>query len=174
MTIRRKLTVAALITSAAAAVALFLSPVPKAQAQGQGHSVTLSGTIYGSLDFVQGAWVGHVRLSFDNQDAVTATFIDSNDSMVPGKNGIDGTETILVDFGEGHSFKILGRFASNALTPGLFSFHETGAIAYGTGKYANASGQVSIQGLAAGMPPSPDGGVPMWISEIHGVMLGVK
>lgn len=176
MTIRRKLTVAALVTSTAAAVALFLSPAPTAQAQGQGRSLTVSGTIYGILGLApEGvpAWIGHVMVSFDHQPPVIAKFVDRNTSVAFKKNGLSGTETISLQFTDG-SFDILGRFEVSAgSTPNLFVLHETGSIANGKGKYANASGQVSIQGPAV-EPPSPEGGVPMWISEIHGVMLSGK
>jgi hypothetical protein len=176
MTIRRKLTVAAFVTSTAAAVALLLSPAPKAQAQGQGRGVTISGTIYGTLGLApEGvpAWIGHAVVSFGNQPPVISDFVDRNTSAAFKKNGISGTEIISLEFTDG-SFDIVGRFEVSAgSTPALFFLHETGTIANGKGKYANASGQVSIQGPAV-EPPSSEDGVPMWISEIHGVMLEAK
>lgn len=178
MTIKRRLTVAALVTSTVAAVALFLSPAPKAQAQDHGRSVTVSGTIYGTLDLAREggpAWVGHVLVSFDNRPPLTADFVDRNTSFVQKKNGISGSEIISLEFTDGSgSFDIVGRFESNMTSaPGLGLLHETGSIANGTGNYVNVSGQVSIQGPAV-VPPSPEGGAPMWISEIHGVVLGLK
>ncbi len=175
MKIGHKLTVAALVTSTVAAVALFLSPAPKAQAQGQGRGVTLSGTIYGSLDFGYPggpAWVGYALVSFDKREPLTATFVDKGWHEFKPNGGMMGGETIKLTF-DGGTLEILGRFESNVgSTPGLAYLHETGSLANGTGAFTGVSGQVTIQGPAV-LPP-PGAGVPQWISEIHGVMLGVK
>ncbi len=175
MTIRRKLTVAALVTFTVAAVALFLSLAPKAQAQGQGRSLTLSGTIYGSLDFAYPggpAWVGYALISFDKQAPLKATFVDKGWHEFKPNGGMIGGETIKLTF-DGGTFEILGRFESNmGSTPGMAYLHETGSVANGTGAFTGVSGQVTIQGPAV-LPP-PGAGVPMWISEIHGVVLGLK
>ncbi len=128
MTIRRKLTVAALVTFTVAAVALFLSLAPKAQAQGQGRSLTLSGTIYGSLDFAYPggpAWVGYALISFDKQAPLKATFVDKGWHEFKPNGGMIGGETIKLTF-DGGTFEILGRFESNmGSTPGMAYLHET-------------------------------------------------
>ncbi|HEY5909015.1 MAG TPA: hypothetical protein VJA21_00270 [Verrucomicrobiae bacterium] len=175
MTIRCKLTVAALVTSTVAAAALFLSPAPQAQAQGQGRSVTVSGTIYGSLDFAYPggpAWVGHALISFDKQAPLTATFVDKGWHEFKPNGGMIGGETITLTF-DGGTLEILGRFESNlGSTPGLVYLHETGSLANGTGAFAGVSGHVTVQGPAV-VPPA-GAGAPTWISEIHGVVLGAE
>jgi hypothetical protein len=177
MTLRHKLSIVTLAASIAGAIALLMSPGPTAQAQSPGGGVTISGTIYGTLGLApEGvpAWIGNAMVSFGNGPALIATFIDRNNSADFKKHGLSGTETISLEFLDGSgSFDIVGRFnVSQASTPGLFVLHETGYITNGKKNYANLSGRVTVQGPA--VEPPPEGGVPMWISEIHGVTVGTK
>jgi len=89
---------------------------------------------------------------------------------------IYGTEAITLTFPDGSgTVEIQAQYDGiPAATPGLYTLHEVGTFANGTGKWANASGQVTVTGpfvlphsdIAPGSPP--------WIAEIHGTISGVE
>jgi hypothetical protein len=152
----------------------------KPEKSGQLQAVQISGTIYGSFDYDfegVGAWVGHVLVSFGDKPAKVATFADRNTSFNQRKNGaIYGTETISLSFTDGSgTFDILATFEGTpGATPGLFDLHEIGTIANGTGEYSRVSGSVTVHGPFLFPDPSITQGAPLWISEVHGAILGFK
>ncbi|HEU5402161.1 MAG TPA: hypothetical protein VFU86_12440 [Terriglobales bacterium] len=76
---------------------------------------------------------------------------------------------------DGGSFEIRGKFAGTpASTPGLYTLHETGWIANGTGAYNEVSGHVVIEGPSLFPDPNATPGAPPWIATIHGVIEGLK
>jgi hypothetical protein len=163
-------------TAAVAAVLLFPQSGVKAQTRG----IPVSGTIYGVFDYNfegKGAWVGHALLSFGGKPPVAATFVDRNTSFGQKNNGaIYGTETISLNFTDGSgSFEILATFnGTPGATANLYNLSETGTIARGTGRYLWASGHVTVHGPFMFPDPTTTPGAPPWISEIHGVVLGME
>ncbi len=139
----------------------------------------VSGTIYGYYDYAfegKGAWVGHAILSISGSQPVKARIVDRNTFLVRSADGaISGTETISLSFSDGASFQVLGTFTGTpAATPGLYTLHETGIIANGTGAYDHATGQVSIEGPFLLPDPSVTPGPPPWVAEIHGSIQGLQ
>ncbi len=183
MNIRRKITVAAALASAAALVALLLAQSPSAQAQAMGQGVTVSGALYGNYDGV----VWHANVNFQIGDELLPAVIV--DSAVDGKHwhknspangGWSGNEHWVVTFYDPAvaSFELDAHYqASIGSAPGFATLHETGSIVNGTGRFAHASGQISIQGpftWPEGSVPAPDERQLFWISEIHGTIQGMQ
>ena len=186
MTVKCKITIAALVTSAAIAVTLLLAPAHRALAQAKTTGVLVSGIIYGQFGFDDNGelhWLGHASVSFDKKPPVFAKIVDKN---IGGDGNNYSHEQITFTFIDGSgSFDVLGRFTANAgSTPGLYYLHEEGSIANGTGKYANASGKVTLQGpyvwpdewwLITDLEGEwPGAGWPMWMPEVHGIMFGIQ
>ncbi len=143
------------------------------------NSKEVSGTIYGSYDYGfegKGAWVGDAILAFDGQSPVKATFVDRNNSISrTPEGGIIGAETITLRFADGASFEVRAKFTGTpASTPGLYTLHETGWVANGTGAYKQVSGHVVIEGPFLFPDPNATPGAPPWIATIHGVVNGLK
>jgi hypothetical protein len=145
---------------------------------GKGQAVPVSGTIYGAFDYTfegKGAWVGYALISIGDAPPRAASFADRNTSFGMTKNGaIYGTETISLRFLDGSgTFDVVARFdgiPNN--TPNLYTLHEVGTIANGTGEYAGASGQFVVTGPFLFPDPTSTPGAPPWIAEIHGVISG--
>lgn len=173
---RWKLTTLTVATAALAAGLLF----PQRGVQAQARGVQVSGTIYGAFDYNfegKGAWVGHALLSFGGKPPVAATFVDRNTSFGQKNDGaIYGTETISLNFTDGSgTFEVLADFnGSPAATANLYNLSETGTIGNGTGKYAQASGHVTVHGPFLFPDPASTPGAPPWIAEIHGIVLGIE
>jgi|SRR5215472_2364129 len=152
----------------------------KPETGGLPRGVEISATIYGNFDYNfegVGAWVGHALVRFGEKPAKAATFADRNTSFNQRKNGaIYGTETISLHFDDGSgAFDILARFEGTpGATPSLYMLHEIGAISNGTGNYAGLSGYVTVQGPFLFPDPAITEGAPPWISELHGMVLGMK
>jgi hypothetical protein len=150
------------------------------QVLSQGRGVAVSGTIYGAFDYTfegKGAWVGYALLAFGDKPAVKATFVDRNTSFGQRKNGaIYGTETISLTFTDSSStFDVVARFDGIPdSTPGLYTLNEIGSIANGTGKYALASGHLTVHGPFLFPDPTTTPGAPLWIAEIHGIVFGLQ
>jgi hypothetical protein len=139
----------------------------------------LCGTIFGSYDYGfegKGAWVGHAILAIEGRPPLQATFVDRNTSIARKPEGeIWGTETITLKTPAGDSFEVCGKFTgSPASTPGLYTLHETGTIANGTGAFDHISGQVVVQGPFMFPDPAVTTGAPPWIAEIHGLVRGIR
>jgi len=138
----------------------------------------VSGTIYGSYDYKfegKGAWVGDAILAFDGKSPVKASFVDRNSSISrTSDGGIAGAETITLSFSDGARFEIRAKFTGTpASSPGLYTLHETGWIASGTGAYERVSGHVVIEGPFLFPDPTITPGAPPWIATIHGVVNGL-
>ena len=143
------------------------------------NSKEVSGTIYGSYDYGfegKGAWVGDAILAFDGHSPIKATFVDRNNSISRTPDGgIIGAETITLSLPDGGSFQIRAKFTGTpAATPGLYTLHETGWIAHGTGSYSEISGHVVIEGPFLFPDKNATPGPPPWIATIHGVVSGLK
>ena len=137
----------------------------------------MSGTVFGAFDYQQGAWVGHVILRFGDGRPQRATVVDRNTSFDMKENGaISGTETWTVTMADGSgTFQILAAFSGVPQTaPGLYTLHEAGNIANGTGKYATLTGHVAVHGPFLFPDPEVTPGAPPWISEVHGVVTGLE
>jgi len=147
--------------------------------QAVGVSLPVSGTVYGAYDYTfegKGAWVGHAILSVDGT-LVTADMADRNLTHGRRDNGaIYGTEAITLTFADGSgTVEIQAQYDGiPAATPGLYTLHEVGTFANGTGKWANASGQVTITGPFVLPHSDMAPGAPPWIAEIHGTISGVQ
>lgn len=136
------------------------------------------GTIYGSYDYNfegKGAWVGHAILVIDGKPPVKTTFADRNTSINrKAEGGIYGTEVITFSFPDNGTLQVIAKFTGTpASTPGLYTLHETGRIANGTGAYSRASGHVVVQGPFLLPDPEIAPGAPAWIAEMHGVLRGI-
>jgi hypothetical protein len=141
------------------------------------EAVTLAGTVFGAFDYQQGAWVGHVVLRFGDGRPQTATVVDRNTSFDMKANGaFYGTETWTVTMADGSgTFQILAAFSAVPQTaPGLYTLHEVGNVANGTGKYATLTGHVAVHGPFLFPDPEATPGAPLWISEVHGVVTGLE
>jgi hypothetical protein len=144
-----------------------------------GNSLQVSGTIYGTYDYTfegTGAWVGYAVLAVDGKVA-TAEMADRN--LTHGSRGdgsIYGTEAVTLTFVDGSgTVEIHSQYDGiPASTPGLYTLHEVGTFANGTGKWANASGQVTVTGPFVRPHSEIFPGAPPWIAEIHGVISGVE
>jgi hypothetical protein len=145
----------------------------------RGHSVEISGTVYGAFNPAQPggpAWVGYLLVSFGDEPAKAASVVDRNTGMTANPDGtISGTETWLVTFLDGSgTFEIQARFlVTPAENPGLAYLEEVGTIANGTGDYAGVSGRVRVRGPFV-LPFDPVvQSPPPWISEVHGSIRGL-
>ncbi len=113
-----------------------------------------------------------------NDEVLSATIIDRG---IEGKRshenkggGWSGTELWSVTLEDGSTFQLQATYnASASSAPGLFTLHETGKIVKGTGRFQNASGELTIQGPFT-LPKVWNAGDPRWISEIHGSLVGVR
>lgn len=150
------------------------------EAAGHAQTMEISATIYGNFDYNfegVGAWVGNALIRLSDKPAVVATFADRNTSFGQRPNGaIYGTETISLKFTDGSgTFDIVSRFEGiPGSTPGLYTLHEIGVIANGTGAYSGVSGYVTVQGPFLFPDPSVTAGAPPWIAEIHGAISGLQ
>ena len=153
---------------------------PRPDTSGHAQTMEISATIYGSFDYNfegVGAWVGNALIRFGEKPAAVATFADRNTSFAQRPNGaIYGTETISLRLADGSgAFDIVARFEGTpGSTPGLYTLHEIGVIANGTGAYSGVSGYVAIQGPFLFPDPAVTTGAPPWIAEIHGAISGLQ
>lgn len=143
------------------------------------NSKEVSGTIYGSYDYKfegKGAWVGAAILAIEGRPLVKATFVDRNNSISrTAEGGIIGDETITLSLPDGDSFEVRAKFTGTpASSPGLYTLHETGWLANGTGAYKRVSGHVVIEGPFLFPDPNATPGAPPWIATIHGVVNGLS
>ncbi len=182
MSIKRKLTMLAFLTSAAIIGLLSLDPARNAQAQANSGAIALTGWLSGRLDVDPEnpnarAWIAEAAFLINDQ-LLSATIIDravegprshSNEA-----GGWSGTELWSVTLQDGSTFELEATYnASPTSAPGLFTLHETGKIVNGTGRFQNASGELTIQGPFVAPRKCGLAGVPRWISEIHGSVVGV-
>ncbi len=177
MNIKRKFTLLAFLTSAAVVGMLSLNPAEKAQAQPNSGAIPLTGWLSGRLDVDPQnpnarAWIAEAAFSI-NDEVLSATIIDravaGGRSHVNNGGGWSGTELWSVTFQDGSTFEVEATYnASPSSAPGLYTLHETGKLVNGTGRFQNASGELSIQGPFVAPKKAGIAGVPRWISEIHG------
>jgi hypothetical protein len=152
----------------------------KPEASGRAQTVEISATIYGKFDYNfegVGAWVGNALIRLGDRPAAVATFADRNTSFSQRPNGaIYGTETISLRFADGSgTLDIVARFEGiPGSTPGLYTLHEIGVIANGTGAYSEVTGYVTVQGPFLFPDPMVTAGAPPWIAEIHGAISGLQ
>ncbi len=176
MTVRRKFTLVAFLTSAAVLGMLSLDPVRNAQAQAKSGAVPLTGWVSGRLDVDPAnpdalAWIAEAEFSV-NDEVLSATIIDRG---IEGKRnhmnnggGWCGTELWSVTLEDGSTFQLEATYNASATSAsGLFTLHETGKIVNGTGRFQNASGELTVQGPFM-LPKAWNPGDPRWMSEIHG------
>ncbi len=183
MTLKRKITLAAGIVCAATLLGLCLAQIPNAQAAAKGLNLTVSGTLYGNL--AADGWRANVNFLIGNE-LLPATILDQGvegkhwHDNSPASGGWSGNEHWVVTFYDPQvgGFELDAHYqASPSSAPGLFTLHETGSIVNGTGRFARASGQISIQGpftVPLGAVPAPDERQLFWISEIHGSIQGME
>jgi hypothetical protein len=159
----------------------FLLVAAPLSTQATGNSATaVSGTIYGTYDPAfegNGAWVGNAVISIGGKSALKASMADRNTSFAQNKDGsIKGTETITLTFLDGSgTLAIDARFDGiPAKSPSLFTLHESGTIARGTGKYAHAAGSVKIDGPFLFPDSDLTPGTAPWIAEMSGSISGLE
>ncbi len=152
MTIKRKITLAAGLASATALVALCLAQAPNAQAQAKGQGVTVSGALYGNL--TADGWRANVNFQIGDE-LLPAVILDSGvdgkhwHKNAPASGAWSGNEHWVVTFYDPAvgTFELDAHYqASIGSAPGLATLHETGSIVNRTGRFKNATGQLSIQG----------------------------
>lgn len=144
------------------------------QSSAESNYQDISGTLYGNYDYSfegNGAWVGHAVLEIADRPSLQATFVDRNTSLDRKPDGkICGTETITFCLVDG-TFEVCAKFTGiPQSTPQLYTLHETGWIANGTGAYQAFSGHVIVEGPFLLPDPSSTAGAPPWIAELHGVI----
>ncbi len=173
----------AFLTSATIVGMLALAPTRNAQAQANANAIPLTGWLSGRLDVDPEnpsgrAWIAEAAFSI-NDEVLSATIIDravpGDRSHVNNAGGWSGTELWSVTLADGSTFQVEATYnASPTSAPGLFTLHETGKLVNGTGRFENASGELTIQGPFVAPKKCGLMGVPRWISEIHGSVVGVR
>jgi hypothetical protein len=159
-----------LLICAAAVAFVSTAIVQPSSARAQEDCAPLSGTVFGAHENV--GWTGTMLLAIARRDAETATFVDVNktvqlDKLIAGKP-FRGTEVLTATFADASTLVFdLAFIGVPAATPALYTLNETGDIVGGTGRFAGASGHVTIHGpflspVTVATPP--------WISEVHGVL----
>jgi len=161
-------------------LAIGLLVVSASSAWAQTHCVSLKGTV--TAAFTGTAWVGTTTWNFGNGPTLTATIIDINTGMKPGKDPTTpgtnvwiGTETSTLDFGNGDTFQLITRFVTQHMNDpfGLYRVNENGTIANGTGKYSKVHEHFTVHG-PFGPGLSKDGtGTWLWTSEYNGNICGL-
>ncbi len=150
---------------------------PGTWAQSQGPGLSVSGSLFGRLDVdpanpARRAWIAEATFSFGDE-VLKASIIDRGvtRSAFSPSGTWSGTELWTVTFADGSTFQFESSYQVSAgSAPGFYVLHETGSIINGTGRFQNASGQLSVQGPFL-LPPGWVPGEPKWISEIHGHLL---
>ncbi len=172
-----RLTIATLAASSVIAGTLLLGTAHEAQAQANSGAIPITGWLSGRLSVDPDnpnarAWIAEAGFLIGDE-VLSATIIDraveGKRNHVNNGGGWSGSELWSVTFEDGSTFELEATYnASAASAPGLFALHETGKIVNGTGRFQNASGELSIQGPFVAPKKCGLVGVPRWISEIHG------
>ena len=158
----------------------FLLLAAPLSAQASKGTAPLLGTIYGTYDPAfegNGAWVGNAVISVGGKAALKASMADRNTSFAQNADGsIKGTETITLTFLDGSgTIAIDAKFDGipSSKSPSLFTLHESGTIARGTGKYSQAAGSVKVDGPFLFPDPDLSPGAAPWIAEMSGSVSGL-
>lgn len=160
-----------------AALALAAAVVLATPAHAAGECTSLSGTVTGWIaDGPQGVtWYGVAYLSFGREPHLVARFVDLNDGYrrlrfrADGSGVFSGYEILTFQVDGVGTFQVDAQF--NAACSSLYAcvLHETGKFVpeAGTGRFADMTGNLSIQGPFGGGDCGPDQPC-LWIADVKG------
>ncbi len=153
---------------------------PGTWAQSKPAGLSVSGSLYGQLDLdpsnpARRVWIAKATFRVGDE-VLSANIIDrtvTRSAMNPSGTW-SGAELWIVSFADGSTFQFESSYQVSAgSAPGMYFLHETGSIINGTGRFQNASGELTVQGPFV-LPPGWGPGDPKWISQIHGNILGFE
>jgi len=153
-----------------------LAPSLMAQGKGKGPGVKVVATLYSTLGYENGelGWVGHSVVTIGDQAPVPAKYFCpmATPNFRPGGE-MYGTETCIHTVGDGNTFTVLNRFtALPDSAPNLYTMHTVSTITKGTGRFANASGQLIERAQFIFAPEFPVALPALGRSE--GVIFGIQ
>ena len=180
----RRKTILALIFVFTAAVAAFLLPAagPKAQAQQSCPSfhALLQAELFPENPVRPGdVWGGNAYAFLDQNDqALVGRFSgEDGEGSWQGKVGMGRGGSYAFDFGNGNTFTagaIHATFPNPAGTYGFGMYQSSWKIQEGTGRFANASGNLFTTGPYTAWSPDGEHVYGRWNGEVKGNICGVE